>query len=539
MLAAYPIAATPIASAPAAETIHAVEHPLYRFVLGVGEDQHLVHVHWARLIRTWSNATVTEHHDEADTLQFDTPYDSDWVQYLVWPRTVTVSYGWGELQNRYLIRRTEAIRDGASRVLRVYGESLMSKLADEFVTTDYSANVDGQAHIEALLAMQQSADPIVWGTVDWCYRGDTPTLQLEFAAGTSLLDALRKLQSQFANPGAMWVDGYGRLYWRTTRRRGRWKRQVRYRKNLRGVTKTTDWSQYYNRIYAYGRGVNGTWVGLTDAGEAHEYVQDTSYDSEIRPYWLYQPDIADADALLAAANAVLEQTASPVITYSVDAIALEHAQNGVDWSHERLYVGDQVLVVDEDLDINVTATVTQITRSLDTPLDVDLEIATRDTDRKQTIADTIAEVLRRVDAEGRRRDFDPTADVALSGPTTPLSITSGGYSLFDVTPGATPVTAFRNGAGVVMLQVTHTTGTMLSYGGASFYGGGVDAGYTGTARGVVTAANGPSANSPGCLKLLSARGDAYFICVGDDGKLRIDSSLPVGPNPGTVVGSQY
>jgi len=123
-----------------------------------------------------------------------------------------------------------------------------------------------------------------------------------------------------------------------------------------------------------------------------------------------------------------------------------------------------------------------------------------------------------------------------------LSVKRGDGSntgVLDVTAGAEPITQFRSGAGAAKLTVTHASGNVLSSGTGTFLGGEVTVGQPGTVTGVVGAECGPGAAAAGCLRLKSASGRICYLFVGQDGKLRISDSLPVGEDQGTVVGSQY
>lgn len=69
-------------------------------------------------------------------------------------------------------------------------------------------------------------------------------------------------------------------------------------------------------------------------------------------------------------------------------------------------------------------------------------------------------------------------------------------------------------------------------------GGAVDAGVSGTTRGVIAAWHGGS-NAPGCVKLVSENGTPYFLFVEDDGTLRIHSSAPTSNADGVIAGTQF
>lgn len=87
---------------------------------------------------------------------------------------------------------------------------------------------------------------------------------------------------------------------------------------------------------------------------------------------------------------------------------------------------------------------------------------------------------------------------------------------------------------------THTLNVpnLKALGDAKFDGGDVDAGTDGANRGVYTAWDGAGGNAPGCVKLCSPNGTAWYVFVEDDGTLKVHSALPTANTDGSVVGAQ-
>tara|TARA_R100000700_G_C3172497_1_gene147025 strand:+ start:1344 stop:2105 length:762 start_codon:yes stop_codon:yes gene_type:complete len=67
--------------------------------------------------------------------------------------------------------------------------------------------------------------------------------------------------------------------------------------------------------------------------------------------------------------------------------------------------------------------------------------------------------------------------------------------------------------------------------------GGVIVGQNSTVRGTLTLWDGAGTNTPGYIKFAQPDGDISYVWVDNDGKLRIDGSIP-SDSGGTVVGSQ-
>lgn len=59
-----------------------------------------------------------------------------------------------------------------------------------------------------------------------------------------------------------------------------------------------------------------------------------------------------------------------------------------------------------------------------------------------------------------------------------------------------------------------------------------------TRRGLLTLWDGAGGNTPGCMKIHSPNGTAWYVFVEDDGTLKIHNALPTQNSDGTVVGAQ-
>lgn len=75
-------------------------------------------------------------------------------------------------------------------------------------------------------------------------------------------------------------------------------------------------------------------------------------------------------------------------------------------------------------------------------------------------------------------------------------------------------------------------------GGLSVLGGTVEIGTPGYQRGVIAAVQGPGTTSPGCIRLHSFDGSAWYLYVDNDGTFRIYNALPTASGQGQAVGAQ-
>jgi hypothetical protein len=140
--------------------------------------------------------------------------------------------------------------------------------------------------------------------------------------------------------------------------------QIRYGKNLLGIYREIDYTKLFNRIYVYGRDADGNVVKLSDIQD-EDYVEDTdsqdTYGDGVNPYIgvgvFVDFSIPGAQALLDWANELLAQYKDPPTTYSINAVDLS-TQQGFDF--EALQLGSTVKVIDEDLGIDIEATVVRL-----------------------------------------------------------------------------------------------------------------------------------------------------------------------------------
>lgn len=122
--------------------------------------------------------------------------------------------------------------------------------------------------------------------------------------------------------------------------------ELRYRKNLTGVTRTSHSMERITRLYGYGK--NGLTIeGLP--GHGVKYIDSQYFDPE-KPYEgsVDFPEIEDQAALLAAMQKHLREYELPKVSYDIDFIEMEKVS--VDFKAEAIReVGDTVTVIDESM----------------------------------------------------------------------------------------------------------------------------------------------------------------------------------------------
>ena len=163
------------------------------------------------------------------------------------------------------------------------------------------------------------------------------------------------------------MDNNRALQWRTTIGEDKGQ-QIRYRKNLKGITQDIDYTSLANRLYAYGAGEGDARIKLSDAEDQEEdFVEDTDSQRAYPDGWggiyvkvLVDKSITHPDTLLAWAKLRLADLKNPRITYKIDTVDLS-ASGEIDFSFEALKIGSTIKVIDEDLGIDVGARAVKIT----------------------------------------------------------------------------------------------------------------------------------------------------------------------------------
>ena len=142
-----------------------------------------------------------------------------------------------------------------------------------------------------------------------------------------------------------------------------------YRKNMKSIQRVIDTTSLITRLYAYGKD------GMTFASinDGKEYVQDTTYTSEIRISTLDCSSFTNPYQMLEFANMRLADYASPRISYVLKAMDLSVLTG---FEHETWELGDTVTVKDDDLNLSVKTRIVRREYNLQEPWNTVLELST-------------------------------------------------------------------------------------------------------------------------------------------------------------------
>lgn len=261
-----------------------------------------------------------------------------------------------------------------------YVGAMRQLVKEENVTYDTTVTpATPTAIITALLLKQEHVPAITVGTIE-------PTTAIAYAIeNTNLLSALLELRSYLG--GRMEVDDTRHLNWYADETVVT--REVRYQKNMKGMTRKRDFTTVYNKIYAYGYGETEAQVKLTDGGEAHEYIEDVTskaaYGTSVKR--ITDKRIIHPSTLLRWAQLFLTTYKDPIYSYTVDAVNLaEHPDFNFDL--ENLEVGQLIRVVNSDLNgLSVNVEIVSVDINLSNPKDIAVELANVTKDISNTFSD--------------------------------------------------------------------------------------------------------------------------------------------------------
>ncbi|MBA7583641.1 hypothetical protein ES708_25588 [subsurface metagenome] len=250
------------------------------------------------LIAILNNAhgiSFSEAINEAPTLKFSLPADDKLANITkaneIWLR----NYGDGSLVNRFRLTRKEGKRErGGVLVSTVYADGLINQLAEELVITYDAENLTITQIVTALCDLQVLTPRITVGRID-------PDVTRSISVtNNTLLKTLYSLRDTVG--GYIYVDNNRALQWRTTIGEDKGQ-QIRYRKNLKGITQDIDYTSLANRLYAYGAGEGDARIKLSDAEDQEEdFVEDTDSQRAYPDGWggIYVKVLVDKSITLPA-----------------------------------------------------------------------------------------------------------------------------------------------------------------------------------------------------------------------------------------------
>lgn len=120
---------------------------------------------------------------------------------------------------------------------------------------------------------------------------------------------------------------------------------IRYKKNLNGISRTIDPTNLTTRLYCYGYGGGDNTLGISEVNNGVPYLESPKEITDkygiITQIWTDER-FTVADSLKAVGESMLKRLQEPAVSYEIDVQTIHSAQN--------LSIGDTVRVVAEGLD---------------------------------------------------------------------------------------------------------------------------------------------------------------------------------------------
>lgn len=160
------------------------------------------------------------------------------------------------------------------------------------------------------------------------------------------------------------------------------KAEIRYRKNMLGITKGEDATNLCTRLYPLGYGEGTNQLTIESVNNGRKYIDADTIDEHgvVTKIWIDQR-YQHAQSLYDAAVKMLESLKTPALSYDVESV---HTKELLDRN-----VGDYVRVVDDELGVDIITRIISITKNdvVGRPADAKITIANKSASVATTIAD--------------------------------------------------------------------------------------------------------------------------------------------------------
>jgi hypothetical protein len=292
--------------------------------------------------------------DEANvpgTLTFSYDGNHEFAGDFVFPNEVWLYQGDNTtVREKFVITNIEDVED-VGYFLRITCRSLLWIWSQEIITFAENTNTDIKTTLSDWIVNHQTQTPgINTFGMDSAIGNEVRNTRIE---NKSILEALNDLHKTIG--GYFYVNNSRSLIWQRNPGVDKGHR-IDIKKNATFIKKSTDYGNLATRIVAYGRGV----------------------DKDIR--LSVTVDDATAQSTYGIITAVLNDQSiahidTPLVTYDVGMIDLSQT-DVLDYTFEAsaLEIGAVINLLGNDSGVDITTRVLKITRNLDNPLDVKIEV---------------------------------------------------------------------------------------------------------------------------------------------------------------------
>lgn len=296
---------------------------------------------------------VTSEINGVDELEFKLPFQDSKRAYIDNEKTVRI------VSDTYRIRTiTDDKEESGKAITTVYAEAAFYDLAYSVKKDEITFNAD-TADVPMAYALQGTDWDV--GTVN------VSTKRTWTCSEKNALAILRAVQN--IHGGDLIFDNANRIVKLLTFSGEDSGVLFCYKKNMKSIQRVIDTTSLITRLYAYGK--DGMTFASINGG--NEYVQDTTYTSEIRIATLDCSNFTNPYQMLEYANMRLADYASPRISYVLKAMDLSVLTG---YEHETWALGDTVMVKDDDLNLSVKTRIVRREYNLQEPWNTVLELST-------------------------------------------------------------------------------------------------------------------------------------------------------------------
>ena len=288
-------------------------------------------------------------------------------------------YDGDEYVGLYRIRPTQTVKSQSTNKITYECEHVIVTLMDDILLGWHEIGNLGVYTSEVLRYILEHQTDGKWqlGTVEFNHQ------YLYGWENENLLAALFSVPKPFTED-YVWEFETTKMPWTLSLKKAPsgTKAEIRYRKNMLGITKTEDPTNLCTRLYpmGYGEGTNQLTIESVNHGKRYLDADTMAEYGVVSRIWIDQR-YQNPQSLYDAAAAMLEQLKSPAISYDVDVL---HSKELV-----KRRVGDSIRVIDDELGIDVYTKIVAIEKDdvYGAPADARITLANKSANVASTLAD--------------------------------------------------------------------------------------------------------------------------------------------------------
>ena len=168
--------------------------------------------------------------------------------------------------------------------------------------------------------------------------------------------------------------------------------EIRYKKNMQGITKTTDVKNLVTRIYPLGYGEGDNQLTICRVNNGKPYIEKNTALYGIKAVTWVDRRFEDANNLKSTAESMLDRLSVPFVSFTVESIDL-FQKTGDIW--DKLQEGTIVKIIDPDCGLANIARIMEVTKPNIKTADISIVIS----NENKSVAGSIAEMQKRTRIE--------------------------------------------------------------------------------------------------------------------------------------------